>query len=108
MPFRLHVSEATPMALLVNELVTNSLKHAFRGRAGGRVDIAFKRNGVDKIEVHVADDGAGYQDAQTGHGSRIVEALTQQLHGELSVKSDQGTSWQLIFKPMSIDSNDMH
>ena len=101
-PLPLHVSEATPLALLVNELVTNSLKHAFKGRETGTVDIALKRNGVDKIEVHVADDGAGFEAAEHGHGGRIVEALAQQLGGELSVRSDGGTAWQLIFAPSDV------
>lgn len=107
-PFKLHVSEATPLALLVNELVTNSLKHAFTGREKGQVDIALRRNGVDKIEVHVADDGAGYEAAEEGHGSRIVEALADQLKGELSVKSDVGTSWQLIFAPADMGNGNLH
>lgn len=101
--YRLHVTEATPLALLVNELVTNSIKHAFRDRAEGQVDVALRRNGVDKIEVHVADNGAGFEGDGNGDGdgtgSRIVRALAEQLHGDLSVTSGNGTSWQLIFKP---------
>ncbi len=108
MPFKLHVAEATPMAHLVNELVTNSLKHAFRDRTGGRVDISFRRNGVDKIEVHVAVDGAGYQDSKSGHGSHIINALAAQLQGELSVRSEMGTSWLLIFKPMEVGGDRQH
>lgn len=107
-PYKLHVSDATPLALLVNELVTNALKHAFEGRDKGQVEIALRRNGVDKIEVHVADDGAGYEAAEGGHGSRIVEALASQLQGELSVKSDTGTSWQLIFAPSEVGKNNLH
>ncbi len=107
-PYKLHVSEATPLALLINELVTNSLKHAFSDRATGEVDIALKRNGVDKIEVHVADNGAGFLNATGGHGSRIVEALAQQLNAEMSVTSDQGTSWQLIFAPTGLNASAPH
>jgi len=108
-PYKLHVSEATPLALMVNELVTNSLKHAFKGADGGQVDVALKRNGVDKIEVHVADNGAGFDEANAnrGSGSKIVRALAQQLHGELSVKSDDGTAWQLIFAPTDIPQDDV-
>ena len=98
-PYKRHVSDATPLALLVNELVTNALKHAFVGTEGGVVDIRLKRNGVDKIEVHVRDNGAGFADAGKGHGTRIVQGLAATLDGELSVSSQDGTSWQLVFAP---------
>jgi two-component sensor histidine kinase len=107
-PYKLHVSEATPLALLVNELVTNSLKHAFTGRDNGQIEIALRRNGVDKIEIHVADDGAGYAAAEGGHGSRIVEALASQLDGDISVRSENGTSWQLIFAPSEVGKSSLH
>jgi two-component sensor histidine kinase len=101
--YPLHIEDATPLCLLINELITNSLKHAFKGNNRGRVDVALRRNGVDKIEIHVADDGDGFdeQGVNGGSGSRIVRALAMQLRGELTIRSDHGTSWQLIFPPLS-------
>ena len=104
--YHLHVSEATPLCLLINELVTNSLKHAFRDGETGTVEVALRRNGVDKIEVHVVDDGTGFDVniGSSGTGSRIVRALSQQLRGELTVETKKGTAWQLIFAPSETGS----
>lgn len=100
-PYPLHVGDATPLCLLINELVTNSLKHAFAGRKDGKVEVSLKRNGVDKLEVHVADNGRGCDkgDLVNGSGSMIVKALAEKLNGEISLHSDAGTTWQLIFPP---------
>ena len=97
----LHVQDATPLSLLVNELITNALKHAFDGE-DGLVHIDLKMNGVDKLEVWIADNGRGMQDADIGRGSgsSIVQALANQLHGELERhKTDKGTAWSFIFPP---------
>ncbi|MFN0262685.1 sensor histidine kinase [Tepidamorphus sp. 3E244] len=101
-PHPLHIDDATPLCLLVNELVTNSIKHAFSGSDSGEVHVRLKKNGVDKLEVHVADNGAGFSEAGDGKGSgtRIVRALTEQLRGDLHVESENGTVWQLIFPPV--------
>jgi two-component sensor histidine kinase len=101
-PHALLVADATPLCLLVNELVTNAVKHAFRDSLTGVVEVKLKRNGVDKIEVGVADNGAGLDAGERtsqGLGRRIVEALAGQLRGELTVRSQNGTIWQLVFPP---------
>lgn len=99
--YPLHVSDATPLCLLINELITNSLKHAFTEKERGRVQVTLKRNGVDKVEVHVNDDGAGFdvETSEMNSGSLIVQSLAEQLNGDLDVHFDAGTSWQLIFPP---------
>lgn len=102
----LRVSDATPLCLLVNELVTNALKHAFAGRDKGKVEVSLRRNGVDKLEVSVADNGGGLEDdkLERGSGARIIKALATQLRGELSMKSDAGVSWRLEFPPEESDN----
>lgn len=103
--YPLHVEDAAPLCLLINELVTNSLKHAFDGDAAGEVRIALRRNGIDKIEVNVSDDGRGFdaENENGGSGRKIVNALAKQLRGDLTVHSSRGTSWQFIFPPIDID-----
>lgn len=96
----LHVRDATPLSLLVNELITNSLKHAFPTDGYGVVKIDLKRNGIDKLEVGVSDNGRGMAAGAdgAGSGSRIVRALAKQMKGELTVDtSDGGTTWCFIF-----------
>lgn len=98
----LHVRDATPLSLLVNELITNALKHAFDDGDTGRVHVALKKNGVDKLEVNVVDNGRGFAAMAEGAGSgrKIVAALARQMDGELNVDSDSnGTRWSFIFPP---------
>lgn len=99
---RLHVSDATPVCLLINELVTNSIKHAFEDGAEGEIRLAFRQNGVDKLELNVRDNGRGMSlpaDGGSHHGSRITQALATQLGGRLEHTYDHGTVWTLIFEP---------
>jgi PAS domain S-box-containing protein len=80
------VDVAVPSALIVNELVTNAMKHAFIGRpGGGHVGITMKKHG-GRVELVVTDDGVG-----------IVRTLTRQLDGELSIANDHGTRCTVAF-----------
>ena len=102
-PVRLHITDATPLALIINELVTNALKHAFPTGSPGRISIGLKKNGVEKLEAVVHDNGIGMSmptggDNQ-GTGKRILESLALQLNGEIVQTIDDGTTWQLIFQP---------
>lgn len=95
----LHVVDATPLLLVVNELVTNALKHAFEGQTSGEVKVSLRQNGVDKLEVSIADNGKGIDEIseQLGSGRKIITALASQLDGQITVKSNKGTSWLLVF-----------
>jgi two-component sensor histidine kinase len=85
---------------LVNELVTNAIKHAFKDRKSGEVSVTFAEveNG---FRLTVADNGSGFEveAARKGSGSRIVEALAQQLKGELEVSPTNGTTWSILLHP---------
>jgi two-component sensor histidine kinase len=96
----LGVEDATPLSLLVNELITNAVKHAFPGDREGRVKVELKKNGVDKLEVSIADDGLGEAAdfERSGSGTRIVDALAAQIGGKLERHSHgRGTSWSFVF-----------
>ena len=98
----LHVHDATPLSLLVNELITNAAKHAFPDGKSGTVKVTLKRNGHDKLEVSVVDDGIGFAEGgegtRTGSGTRITQALAKQLGGTLKCESDEiGTKWTFEF-----------
>jgi PAS domain S-box-containing protein len=79
------VDMAIPLGLILNELVTNAIKHAFPESRNGRLTVRFHRFG-DEIEVEVEDDGIGlpedlYQRESASLGLRLVRLLTQQLKG---------------------------
>lgn len=100
-PVKLYVEDATPLCLLLNELITNSIKHGFPGMKEGKINVTLRYNGVNKLEVNVADDGVGFDAAAVkgATGNAIIKALVEQLHGDLSVTSDDGVDWRMIFSP---------
>jgi two-component sensor histidine kinase len=85
---------AVPLGLLVNELTTNAIKHAFPGRTG-RVLLSVEKIG-DQIELIVADDGVGMKDKYSAqisekHGSEYVAIFVRQVGGTIELASSQGT-----------------
>jgi two-component sensor histidine kinase len=82
---------AVRLGLIVNELVTNAVKHAF-GREGGRIAIGFAA-GPDEGVLTVADNGRGLQPRRPGSsGTGLIESLTRQIGGRLALESgDNGT-----------------
>lgn len=84
---------AVPFGLLVNELTTNAIKHAFPGGAG-RIALKLERIG-DEIELTIADDGVGLKDNQPSitsgkHGADYVAVFVRQLGGKMSVSTSLG------------------
>ena len=89
---------ATPLAVVLNELMQNAVDHAFGdGVSEGRVDVSLARDG-DHVVMEVRDDGAGLPDrfsleTSRGLGLTIVQALvTGELGGSIEMRSDDGAS----------------
>ena len=100
-PIELAIEQAVPCGLILNELLTNAFKYAFRGRSRGRIAISFRAAGNGLHELAVEDNGVGIPGEgilQTASlGLRIVEVLTRQLDGVLERASCPGTRWVLRF-----------
>ena len=79
--------DATALALVLTELVTNAVEHGLAGRASGEVEVSAQRDG-DSLIVAVSDDGAGLGEGDgpgSGLGTQIVQALvSNELHGEIT------------------------
>jgi two-component sensor histidine kinase len=98
----LPVDQAIPCALVVNEILSNAYKHAFKGRKLGTIEIsALQENG--QIRIMVRDDGIGIPDnfdiSRTNSlGLKLIRTLVQsQLKGSLMFKSQNGTEVTLEF-----------
>jgi two-component sensor histidine kinase len=79
----IHSEQAVPIAIIVNELVTNSLKYAFPNGRSGSVQVTLRVDG--EVVLSIVDNGVGGQAAgHEGIGSRVVSLLTQQLGGSLT------------------------
>ena len=89
---------AVPLGLIVNEVVTNSMKYAFEGRDGGVLGLRLDRAGPG-LEIAIWDDGGGIDpdaDAASGLGQKMTEAFSEQLGGTLARRSDaSGTRYTL-------------
>jgi two-component sensor histidine kinase len=99
-PMQLRAECAVALALIVNELVTNAFRHAFRDRRQGRVVLEVRRLAPDRLRLTVADDGIGVRDWKmrgraSGLGARIVGAMVQQLGATLEVAVEDGTRFTL-------------
>jgi two-component sensor histidine kinase len=82
-------ASAAPFALIVNELISNALRHAFPEGRGGRIVVQLTQQ-ADVCVFTLIDDGVGVNDAPPRFGLSLVKLLCQQLHAEL----EQGDSGQ--------------
>jgi two-component sensor histidine kinase len=75
--------QATPIALLVNEVVTNALKYAFPEGRDGAIELRLERLAEDRVRLSIVDDGVGFreQPENTGMGSRLIRGMVTQLGG---------------------------
>jgi PAS domain S-box-containing protein len=97
----LDINTAIPCFLLINEVITNCIKHAFPGGRTGKITIDFMKVD-DKYSITIRDDGVGLPKGlnleQTNTlGLQLINNLTSQLDGELEVKSNGGTEFRVIF-----------
>jgi len=102
--FYCDIGRAVPLGLIVNELVTNALKHAFPAdeKEAGTITISVKPVPAGKYRLLVADDGVGIGQlhaagGQESLGLQLVEVLTAQLGAELSVHGEGGTRVEILF-----------
>ena len=100
-PFPL--STAVPVGLIINELLSNALKHAFDGKGEGLIEVSLTASKSGRIDLTVGDDGVGlppgFDINATGTlGLRLVKILVKdQLQGTLEVMSDGGTTFKMGF-----------
>jgi len=98
----LPVDKAIPCGLILNELITNALKHGFPEGRRGTIRVELARAGGSQLQLSVADNGVGMPRGidirQTQSlGMHLVCALAEQLGAELEISGDQGTSLKFTF-----------
>ena len=81
-------SKVLPISLIINELVTNAIKHAFPGSSRGRIYIQVRRSSPEELMLRIADDGApfrgGADELKDGSlGLQLIEGLAAQLDGRV-------------------------
>ena len=96
------VDKAIPCGLIVNELVSNALKHAFVGRTGGTIFVSLRRNKDDTMSLVVKDDGIGLPPhVDFRHtpslGLQLVNTLVNQLGATIQFQRKGGTVFTIVF-----------
>jgi len=99
----LNLDAAVPCGLIINELVSNSLKYAFPQDREGEVRIELREQTDQMARLTVADNGIGLPDninleTVRSLGLRLVRTLAEQLGAKIEVKSKAGTEVQLVFR----------
>ncbi len=97
------VDKAIPCSLIINELVSNSLTHAFPAGQKGEIGIDLRLSGDSRATVIVKDTGVGiptnvdFRNPQS-LGLRLVKRLTEQLEGEIELERTGGTTFKIVFQ----------
>ncbi len=93
---------ATPLAMVVTELIHNAMEHAFKGVDSGRITVGLARKGR-RLDVEVADNGVGLPEgfdlaSSSNLGLQIVQTLLHdELHGEMKLSSKAGAGTKIKF-----------
>jgi PAS domain S-box-containing protein len=99
------IDTAIPLGLLINECITNSLKHGFHQRDEGEIYIQIKKHNLNEYILFIGDNGIGFNPTQTEKkdtlGLSLIESLTEQLNGRLEhINEQEGTHFKIIFKDL--------
>ena len=97
----LNLDQAIPCGLIVNEVITNSLKYAFP-EGDGIIELSVSENDQE-ITLSISDNGVGLpkdvqEKSQNSLGMQLIEALTDQLDGQMKIENNTGTKYLLTFR----------
>ncbi len=101
---RVNPNQAHALALILNELVRNSLKHALAGRDSLKIKVRMRKRRAGRITLIYSDNGPGYPEEVLEHdrknlGLDLIQNLTiKNLQGELTLQNDGGASAKIIFR----------
>jgi len=100
--FIINAKYLQPLGIIINELLTNTMKYAFVNKGNGFISVSAKNTGRH-VAITIQDDGNGIPESipfenSTGFGLQLVQALTQQLQGSIRMERGNGTKFILEFE----------
>jgi two-component sensor histidine kinase len=101
----LNIETATPLGLIINEIVSNSIKYAFPHDKTGKISIKLKYYD-DKYKLTISDNGVGFpenldfRNIESTLGLKLVNSLVKQLDGSIDLDTSQGTKFTIKFKEL--------
>jgi len=105
-PIQLDIKQAVPVGLIVNEVLTNSIRFAFPSNYEGLIEISLKQKFINQIVLTIRDNGIGLSEdfnidesQITNHtlGMSLIKGLSKSLQGTVTFSSEGGTKIELIF-----------
>jgi two-component sensor histidine kinase len=99
------IDTAIPCGLLINEIISNSLKHAFPGTHKSEIGVSLDMNSDKYFELIVRDNGKGIPEGfdykkSKSLGIQLIMTLVKQLDGSIDIKKDRGTEYMITFPPL--------
>lgn len=107
----LNIDQAIPCGLIINELMTNSIKYAFPEENKGQISVEFHKRGDKMFELTVSDNGIGFQEKidfrkTRSLGLHLVTILAEkQLHGQITLDQSNGTEFKIKFGELTHGTN---
>ncbi len=99
-----NIETAIPLGLIINEIISNAIKHAFPEGRKGNIAVELTQNRkAEEYTLTVTDDGIGfpeeidYRNTET-FGLQLVDMLTEQLGGTIKLDRSKGTAFKIVFK----------
>lgn len=95
-----------PLALIINELVSNSLKHAFNG--DGKIEIQFRSIDEEKFELTYQDSGSWKEVKEGTFGMQLIDIFTEQMEGEYQRETtEKGTTYRFLLADLDNSNNSL-
>jgi two-component sensor histidine kinase/ligand-binding sensor domain-containing protein len=100
-PFR--IDTIVPLGLILNEIISNSLKYAFNDMQEGDLYVSLKKTGANQYLLEVSDNGKGipstinFEKAES-LGMQLILMLSEQINGEVTMKREKGTKYKIEFE----------
>ena len=96
------IDSSIPLGLLLNELISNALKHAFPDHRSGEVRVSLKKLQSNQCELIIQDNGVGIAkdvnfDTTKSLGLHLIKILTAQINGSMDVLRNNGTKFIIRF-----------
>jgi two-component sensor histidine kinase len=106
----LDIDTAVPCGLILNELVSNSLKHAFPKNLTGDLLVELRAGPEGMLQLNVVDNGIGFPQELDYHqldslGLQLVTSLVEQLDGTIALDPAEGTNFQIKFRRSNLSGN---
>lgn len=101
----LNINQAIPAALLANEIITNSFKHAFKNKEKGIISVGLTNRGNNKLTLCFSDNGIGLPDdyeKKDSLGITLIKSLTKQLEADLEISNNNGSKFEITFTSKNV------